>query len=270
MKYDPIKKMLGSLFNKSIYSRIIFYRILDLLLLRSWHIHNVLNKWFRLMKFQSDISVLDAGFGFGQYSYFISRKVPHAKILGIDVKEEQVKDCSDFFNSLNKRNVRFEKGDLVSFTEPSFFDMILCVDVMEHIEEDEQVFRNFYASLKPEGILFISTPSDLGGSDVHDIEEESFIGEHVRDGYSTADISKKLKNAGFNKIDFKYSYGKYGSISWRLSMKYPIQLLNNSKVYILILPFYYLIVFPLSLILNKLDVILPNSSGTGLIVKAMK
>ena len=40
--------------------------------------------------------------------------------------------------------------------------------------------------------LLISTPSDKGGSDVHNDDEESFIDEHVRDGYSIKDITEKL------------------------------------------------------------------------------
>ncbi len=61
---------------------------------------------------------------------------------------------------------------------------------MEHIEDDLKVFGNFYNSLKDNGILLISTPSDRGGSDVHNEKEESFIDEHVRDGYSINDITE--------------------------------------------------------------------------------
>ena len=68
---------------------------------------------------------------------------------------------------------------------------------MEHIEEDELVFRNFFRALKPGGSLLISTPSDQGGSDVHNEEEKSFIDEHVRDGYGIGEISQKLERAGF-------------------------------------------------------------------------
>ena len=49
----------------------------------------------------------------------------------------------------------------------NIYNIILSVDVMEHIEEDVLVFQNFYKSLKNNGVLLISTPSDKGGSDVH-------------------------------------------------------------------------------------------------------
>jgi len=39
--------------------------------------------------------------------------------------------------------------------------------------------------------LLISTPSDQGGSDAQE-EHDSFIGEHVRDGYAIKEIEEKL------------------------------------------------------------------------------
>ena len=141
---------------------------------------------------------------------------------------------------------------------------------MEHIEEDLKVFKNFYNALQNYGVLIISTPSDQGGSDVHSAEEESFIDEHVRDGYSIKDISDKLSLVGFRNIEAYYTYGKPGNISWRLSMKYPIRMLNLSYAFFIILPFYYLIVFPVSVILNFFDLYSTHRTGTGLLVTARK
>jgi SAM-dependent methyltransferase len=141
---------------------------------------------------------------------------------------------------------------------------------MEHIEEDVAVFQNFYKSLKNNGILLISTPSDKGGSDVHSDQEESFIDEHVRDGYGIKEIIEKLSLSGFSNIEASYTYGKPGNISWRLSMKYPVKMLNTSYLFFLLLPFYYLLFFPVSIILNIFDLFLTHKTGTGLLVTARK
>jgi len=141
---------------------------------------------------------------------------------------------------------------------------------MEHIPDDQQVFRNFYASLRNNGILLISTPSDQGGSDAHGVEDESFIGEHVRNGYGLEEIKTKLASAGFNEINVSYTYGKPGNISWLISMKYPVRMINLSWIFYLILPFYYLVIFPFSLILNFFDVRFKHRKGTGLLVTASK
>ena len=269
MEYDPIKRSLGNVFNKSPFLRRTFYHLLDLLLLRSWHVHKELREW-SAKSGESNINILDAGAGFGQYSYWMSGKFPNAQILSVDVKDEQVADCNNFFQSIGRKNVKFEVGDLTKFVRENSFDLAISIDVMEHILEDVAVFKNIHASLKKDGMLLISTPSDQGGSDVHEDSEGSFIGEHVRDGYNIKDIEDKLKLSGFSKVEPRYAYGTPGKISWGLSMKYPMQMLSTSKLFFIILPFYYLIAYPISFVLNYLDTNTSHKTGTGLIVKAYK
>jgi SAM-dependent methyltransferase len=192
------------------------------------------------------------------------------KFLAVDVKEEQIADCNNFFQKIGRKNIRFQVKDLTTFTIPDHFDLVVCVDVMEHVLEDVLVFKNYHTSLKSGGMVLISTPSDQGGSDVHADDASSFIEEHVRDGYNIQDIQDKLKSVGFTRTEAHYAYGTPGKISWRLSMKYPLQLLNISKVFFIILPFYYVITFPFCLILNAFDVAMKHPTGTGLIVKAWK
>lgn len=268
MHYDPIKKTLGNVFNQSTWSRKLFYHLLDILLLRTWHIHRELRKWKKTAPEKAHI--LDAGSGFGQYSFYMSKMSDKYCLLGVDVKEDQVAECNQFFRASGLENAMFKVADLTTFKKDSTFDLVLCVDVMEHILEDVDVLKNFNASLKPGGMLLISTPSDQGGSDAHDEHDSSFIEEHVRNGYSHADMKEKLKLAGFTKAKTHYSYGKPGQISWRLSMSIPMKMLNFSKAFFIILPFYYLIVMPIALVLNFIDSHTAHSTGTGLIVKAWK
>jgi SAM-dependent methyltransferase len=269
MQYDPIKRSLGNVFNQSVFLRKLFYYLLDLLLLRCWHIHKELRSFSKTAG--RDLQIFDAGAGFGQYSFWMYKFFKNCNILAVDVKDEQVADCNQFFNKIGaSKNVKFIVGDLTQYQNPNAFNLILCVDVMEHIEDDNACFRNYYTSLKPNGMLLISTPSDQGGSDVHDGADASFIEEHVRDGYNINDIQEKLKLAGFNKIDARYNYGTPGKISWRLSMKYPIQVLGISKLFFILIPFYYLLVYPCCFVLNYMDTYSQHPTGTGLVVKAWK
>lgn len=270
MEYDPIKRSLGNVFNKNPFLRKTFYRLLDLLLLRSWHVHKELKSWMKTSP--QNASILDAGAGFGQYTFWLHTKSRNYDILSVDVKEEQVEDCNRFFKAINATKVKFRVEDLTKFYSDNSYDLVLSVDVMEHILEDVQVFKNFQRSLKPGGMLLISTPSDQGGSDVHGEGETSFIEEHVRDGYNILEIEAKILSAGFSKVEARYSYGAPGKISWRLSMKYPILFLGKVPKFIgfLILPFYYLIAYPISFVLNFFDIHMKHPTGTGLIVKAWK
>ena len=268
MQYDNIKQTLGNIFNRHPFLRKRFYGMLDLLLLRTWHIKKLVR---RLKKnLPDDATILDAGAGFGQYAYYLSKLGRNWHIKAVDVKSEQVEDCNRFFAQAGKGDrVHFEVADLTVFCEPDKYHLAISVDVMEHILDDMAVFRNIFASLKQGGVLLISTPSDKGGSDADD-HHESFIDEHVRDGYSTDEIRHKLSLAGFSEINVHYTYGFPGHISWLLSMKYPMQMLRASKLLFILLPFYYVATFPFCLLLNLWDVNAQHQSGTGLFVKAEK
>jgi SAM-dependent methyltransferase len=269
MQYDPIKRSLGKVFSFTPVLRRLFYRLLDLLLLRSWHIRRELKELNR--SGFNPLQIADAGSGFGQYAYYLSNLYPGATITGLDIKQEQVDDCNRFFSSINRdEKVSFIYADLTELVEREAWDLVLSVDVMEHIEDDRAVFRHLYNGLKPGGKLLISTPSDQGGSDVHHQHDSSFIDEHVRDGYGVAEMGEKLKEAGFSDIQIRYSYGRPGKISWKLSMKYPIMLANTSKFFLLVLPLYYVVVYPFCYLLNRADVRGWHTTGTGLIVKCTK
>ncbi len=270
MQYDPVKRSLGIVFNKTPFLRKLFYRLLDLLLLRAWYIKKEVKKMYKDNRFL-DLQILDAGSGYGQYCYFLSRFLKKSKILGLDIKEEQIEDCNNFFKQINLSDrVHFEYADLTKYCKDNTYDLVLSVDVMEHIEEDEKVFENICKSLKKGGNLLISTPSDLGGSDTDHEDGHSFIDEHVRDGYNMEDIKNKLKKAGFSTVDAKYSYGKPGSIAWRISMKWPIKMVNISKLFFILLVPYYIIMYPIAFVLDWIDTITTHKRGTGLIVKATK
>ncbi len=271
MQYDPIKHSLGKFFNRSDRLRILFYRLLDILLLRAWHVHRELRQIAQL--YPENAEVLDAGFGFGQYTHFLHRLKPDWSVLGIDLKQEQVDDCNRFFAGLGTKNIHFEVADLTQISYTNRFHLVLCVDVMEHIDEDRLVFRHYHAAMRKGGTLLISTPSDQGGSDVHQHHDQGakgFIDEHVRDGYGMEELREKLLSAGFSQVNIRYQYGRPGRIAWKLSMKYPIIMLNTSRLFFLFLPIYYLLVFPFCLLLNAADVRIKHHTGTGLIARAVK
>lgn len=269
MQYEPIKKRLGKFFSGPLFMRKFLYFLMDLILLRAWHIRRALRKV--KTEYEGHINILDAGSGLGQYSWRLSRMNKNWRIEGIDINAEQVEECSRFFKKAGlAERTSFSCVDLTGFSNPDKYSLILCVDVMEHIKDDEKVFRNFSTSLKKNGILLISTPSDKGGSGVDSHDDKSFIDEHVRNGYGTDEIREKLANAGFGNTEVSFTYGWPGSISWHLSMKYPVKMLNISYLFFLILPFYYLITFPFSIILNIFDVSLKHKYGTGLLVTARK
>lgn len=263
MYYDPIKNIFADTIRKFPFLRILFYKILDLMFLRSWYVRRELRE-LRTKFGHSKIEIFDAGSGFGQYTYFMATKLNPCNIFAVDVKEDWINDCSDFFKRKKIKNVSFAMEDLTGINHQNRFDLIVSVDVMEHITEDQKVFRNFYNALKKGGYLLINSPSIYGGSDVQDEESESFIGEHARDGYSKGDLETKLHLIGFSTYKSRYTYGFWGDKAWRLGIKYPMVLLNISKLFLLILPLYYLLTFPFTLIMMNLDFSTESKTGSGI------
>lgn len=268
MQYDPIKKIFGNIVHQRPRLRIVLYKLLGLMFLREWHVKRALRRILEM--YDNAIEIYDAGSGFGQYSYYIARHFPHARITAVDVKEEQVVGCRQFFEALGLKQCSFAVEDLLAIQHVNRFDLALSVDVMEHIDDDRRVFGNLYRALKPGGLLLVNTPSNLGGSDVHGEDEKSFIEEHARSGYGVEEIRAKLESTGFTVERILFTYGPFGSLAWRLGIKYPMLMVNRSRLLFILLPFYYFMALPVVLPLMYLDYVSDNKTGTGLLVLAKK
>ena len=276
MDYDPVKDRLGRFFWTTPTRTRAFYRALDAVFLRSWYVRRTLR---RLVEARADrkpagqpVRVLDAGTGFGQYAYWLVRTFPNVEVTAVDVKDDYLGRAQTFLaQTPYAGRVAYERADLTLPLEyGAVFDVALSVDVMEHIEEDRAVFRNVRDALVPGGHLVVNTPSDQGGSGVSGEGDESFIGEHVRDGYAVEDLVEKLETSGLRVTDTDYTYGPIGSAAWRLLVKWPITLLDRSPLLTPLVGAYYVGAGPVGLALNALDLRRDNDTGTGLLVTAQK
>ena len=269
MQYDPIKNIFAGFIKITPSFRILFFKILDLMFLRSWYVRRELKRIRSIFK-EKNISIYDAGTGYSQYAYFMLNNLKPCSIYAVDVKEDWIKDINEFYKKIGNNNVSFGVEDLTQIDHKEKFDLIISVDVMEHIVEDVKVFENFYHALKAGGILLINTPSIYGGSDVHDEHDESFVGEHARNGYSIEELETKLHPLGFKTNKSFYTYGFWGTLAWRLGIKYPILMVNISKLFLIVLPFYFLLTFPFTLLFLLFDFKGKNKIGTGLTFIAQK
>lgn len=271
MHYDPIKDRLGALVERHPALQRALYGVLDALFLRAWYVRREVRRLLKSYPPGQAIRVLDAGTGFGQYAYFIARTFPNARVTAVDVKEDYLRRARRFIETTPQAGqIRFLRDDLTDLQAEGPFDFILSVDVMEHIEADRAVFENFARVLRPGGHVLINTPSDKGGSDVSEEGEESFISEHVRDGYSPEELQAKLRDAGLEPTRSLYTYGPYGSLAWKLLIKRPLQMLGQSWALLPLVALYYTAALPLGLYLNAMDLRRDNKTGTGLLVVARK
>ena len=260
MKYDLVKNKFARLIDSFPIFRKIFYLLLDLLLLRQWYVKSKIRKVFPKNK---KIKFYDAGAGFGQYSWFVLNHFKNAQVLAVDLKTDYMNSFAKYCNKFPDKNFTAKQADLVEYIPNEKYDLIIAVDILEHIEDDRQVLKNFSQAISPEGKLIISSPSTFD-------ESAKFVAEHVRPGYSKEEIIEKLQTAGFKLKSFEYSYGKFGHIYWLLAMKWPLKIIDINKLLFLLLPFYYLVFYPFILIFMAADFYGKNRIGTGIIVVAEK
>lgn len=268
--YDPVKDRFASIIRRSHLLRTLFYKLLDLFFLRSWYVRKIVREYVTDTDQEGEWKLLDAGSGFGQYDRFILRTFPNARVEAIDVKEDYLRDSRDYFaKEVTKGRIVFKQQDLLQMEYAPEFRVAICIDVLEHINNDRKVIANIYDALTPEGYFLMHSPSIYSEEDADG--DESFVDEHARVGYSKEDIRQKLEEAGFEPIEVAYTYGPKGHLAWELLIKYPMLWLNKIRLWAL--PFmavWYLVTLPVGLMLMWRDLYERNERGTGIYALARK
>ena len=260
--YDPVKDRLAGLIRNRRSLRTLFYAGLDLFFLRSWHVRRKLKDIFRGNP--KKLRILDAGNGFGQYDRFMLRNLSVDHILAVDVKEDYLEDCRHYFAAeIAQGRIILQKQDLLEFTAEGY-DLVLCVDVLEHIAEDVKVMRNMMLSLKPGGYFLMHSPSHLAENDADG--DDFFVDEHARAGYAANELRSKFKQAGLQPLSLRYTYGPAGHTAWVMLIKWPMLMLNKLGFgAVLLLPFWFLITFLPGMFLNWADTKMVPVQGTGIL-----
>jgi SAM-dependent methyltransferase len=260
MQYDPVKDRLMVWIKQFPLLRKLFFGGLDMLFLRQWYVKRSIRS---LYPKKQNISLYDAGSGFCQYSDYILGRWTKSTVLATDLKRDYVEQYAIYAHKKYPERFKWKIADLVEYKPEQRFNLIVAIDILEHIENDRQVLQNFYNCLDIDGKLIISTPSDKD-------ETARFTAEHVRPGYAENEIKEKLMTAGFAIKSFRFSYGKWGNRSWKLAIKYPLLLLSISKLSVFLLPIYYVCLYPLTYLLMLIDINFESKAGNGIFVIAEK
>ncbi len=260
MRYEPLKDSIAALLKSCSCFRKLLYWALDLLLLRQSYVKAAIKK--NLPDGQKQ-RVYDAGAGYCQYSWYILSGWSKAKVFALDLKVDYIRDFADSLAEKDRARFSFTQGDLQKYQPKNSYDLALAIDILEHIPDDLAALKQIYNCLNKGGKLIISTPSDTD-------EAAKFTAEHVRPGYSMETLVEKLETLGFEIDEKLYSYGFWGALAWKLSIRQPLKMIQKSKLAIGLLPLYLLAILPFTLVMNILDRAMKNESGTGIIVVARK
>jgi len=140
--------------------------------------------------------VLDAGCGNGSLSFRIAKR--GNKVIGVDIKKENIDFCNNVKQSLRIKNLNFMQMSLTDITfKDKLFDVVISGEVLEHIKDDNKVVKQFNRVLKKGGQCVISVPQN---PDLWSVEDD-WVG-HIR-RYEKEELINLLEKNGFriNKIN---------------------------------------------------------------------
>ncbi|MFN8499389.1 MAG: class I SAM-dependent methyltransferase [Anaerolineae bacterium] len=153
--------------------------------------------------------VLEAGAGIGNFTHLLTDR---ELVVALELEPERVADLRERFAAYP--NVRAEVGDL---SDPSLlqlaewdFDTILCLNVLEHIENDEAALKYMRGVLAPQGRLLLLVPAHPW---LYSSLDEN-LGHFRR--YAEADLRTKLEDAGY-EIERCFYINLAGIAGWALN-----------------------------------------------------
>lgn len=168
------------------------------------HIIYLEELWYKKDISKND-TVLDLGCGNGQHSI----KIAHLckKIIAVDQDENQLKLAQQIVKDKRITNINFMKMDLekeLSFRDKSF-NKVLCLDVLEHLNNDYQLLKEIKRILKPKGLVFLTVPNKT--TSWKKLQKNAGLNyfsdpDHKKE-YSLGQIKKEINNLGLRIIYLK-------------------------------------------------------------------
>jgi SAM-dependent methyltransferase len=150
--------------------------------------------------------ILEVGCGLGNFTRFFSGR---ERVVGIDFSREHLEEFRRRNPDLSHIELHaFDAGDpsLTQLGKESF-DTIVCLNVLEHVENDRQALRSFYQLLQPGGHLLLLVPAFPGLFGTLDLN-----GPHFR-RYNRRGLEAFVAKAQFHLLKMQY-FNLFGIPGW--------------------------------------------------------
>ena len=144
----------------------------------------ILNEVITRLNLSKSIDILEAGCGTGGNLAMLSK---HGKVYGMELDE------TARYYATQRRLGNLKGGrlpDEIPFGDKTF-DLIVVLDVLEHLDEDLATLKALYLRLKPEGILLITVPAYAW------LWSQQDILLHHKRRYLLGELSHLVKCAGY-------------------------------------------------------------------------
>jgi 2-polyprenyl-3-methyl-5-hydroxy-6-metoxy-1,4-benzoquinol methylase len=198
----------------------------------------------RLLRASAGHRVLDYGAGDGYLLRLIAATAPAAVMVAYDPSEDMLSQIRGASSS----NTISAVAETTGFQD-HFFDRIVCLEVLEHMTETEQVdtLRQIRRLLADDGLLLISVPIEIGPSAIAKNVARRLSG-HPHPGASFSNVIRSavgvpverdaayLSHIGFDYRDLKKLFVRCGwTIESTVCSPWPLlgSLLNSQIFFVL-------------------------------------
>lgn len=197
--------------------KILYYRIFHMLTFQFFKFMDLKHLSF-FPKIKNKV-ILDLGCGYGDFSGFFSKYCK--EVYAIDIDPFNIRNT--YLAGNRKKNIFYSVADATNLPfKNSTFDFVWCNQVIEHIKNDTKVFKEVHRVLKENGLAYFTTP--YAPLRKQFAPHNSWLGrtfdEHVRDGYSKADVKKKTKGL-FKIIEISNKDTEYDIKYQKFQEKFP-------------------------------------------------
>lgn len=159
-------------------------------------------------------SVLDIACGYGYGSAIVARENPKT-YLGVDINQQLIKHACSRYGS---ESIRFAEGSILDLRLVEKFEVALCFETIEHVEDYRQALHSLLSVITPGGILIISSPNrpvtSPSAKKIGDLPANPF---HVQE-FEDKEFMSILQDVGF-LVDMSCAFGQ--RLSFRHSLPTP-------------------------------------------------
>ncbi len=152
-----------------------------------------LHRYAYATQFVQNKKVLDLACGEGYGSYLLAKTA--ISVVGIDIDENSIKHAR---NKYIKQNLEFKAGSIteVPIVGESLFDVAVCFEALEHIEDHQKLLSEVKRLLTPDGVFIVSTPNKTVYTDEPQFNNPFHVHELYFDEFREL-FEKYFKNVKF-------------------------------------------------------------------------
>jgi SAM-dependent methyltransferase len=229
--------------------------------LRMWHVMHALR---RLGLFGPERrSLYDAGGGEGAFAYHVARRFPEWRVVIGDNHGPTLERGERIKAALGLGNLELRQVDLREPGEEAEHDIVVCSDVLEHIDDDDRAMKHLAHALRPGGVLIVTAPAVPQPQHLPLVRwRERRIGfqpsdyGHVRDGYSETQLARLMENTGLGVQWVQRTFGPFGTLMFDVFF-----VTGDNRPNALV----YATLFPAYAALSALDVAFPGERGAAVL-----